>query len=50
MHVAVYLYMLHHRIAVGFKATVEVMQVFMPLTFLAVALNNLVGSVFDKGS
>lgn len=50
VHFTVHFYVFYHLFAVGFQAAIKVMQVFYAGNPRAVALNSLVGMVFDKGS
>lgn len=50
VHFAVYFYILDHLFAIRLQSAIKVVQVLMPDTLRAVALNNLVGRVFDNGS
>ena len=50
MHFAVHFYVFYNIFAIGFQAAIEIVQVFMPETLRAVALNSFVGMVFDSGS
>ena len=50
MHLTVHFDMFYDLFAIGFQSAVEVVQVFDADTLRAVALNNLVGSVFEIGS